>query len=85
MHRFISGKYASEESIGGMVGYVINCEISVVVQLINIDILDKMNKSDCLNIRAPIKGFNYAYISRHTKIGYNVSIDLNHLFFSFNC
>jgi len=87
IHRRIwnQGRVHLEESIGGMVGYVINCEISIVVQLINIEILDKMNKSDCLNIKAPIKGFNYAYISRHTKIGYSISIDLNHLFFSFKC
>lgn len=85
MLRFISGKYATEESIGGMVGYLINSKVSVVVELINKEILNKMSNSDCLNIRTPIKGFNHAYSSTHTKSGHGTSINLNHLFFPFNC
>ncbi len=82
MFRFISGKYAHNESVGGMVGYLIECKVSAVVKLINKEILKKMNASDCLKIDEPIKWFTDAYISKHTKIGCRSSITLHHLFFS---
>ena len=83
MIRFISGKYAYKESVGGMVGYLIGCKVSRVVELINEEILNKMDISDCLEVGDPIKWFKDVYISRHTKIGCGSSITLHHLFFSF--
>jgi len=84
MLRFISGKYAQNESIGAMVGYLFNCKVPIVVDMINSEILKKMNNLDCLKNKTPIGGFNDVYLSCHVKKQYNTKININHLFFSFN-
>ena len=83
MMRFISGKYASNEKIGGMVGYLINREIDSCVKKINERIESIISKVDCLVKSSLSLDFDGIYESRHIRANLN-AILVYHIFMAFN-
>ena len=80
--RFISGKYASNEKIGGMVGYLINEKIDNCVEKINEKVEQKISKFDCLVKSSVSMDFDGIYESNHSRVHLN-AILIYHIFMIF--
>jgi len=87
MFRFLSGKYARNEKVGGMTAYLINCEVLKCVNRINEEILnnDDLTKKDILVINESIiHNFKGLYVSKHNKKKLRDMFLLYHILMQFN-
>lgn len=87
--RFIDGNYSSEVSDAGMLGYVLEGNVSSIVRGVNESMLSdrrrrRLPSSDQLLPLAPPMDFGDAYMSQHRRTGKTESIRLKHLFLSFD-
>lgn len=67
MNRFLSGKYAKNEKVGGMVAYLINRQLLNCVAIINEEVRDKLGIESCLTEMSLIEKFNGLYTSKHKR------------------
>lgn len=87
--RFIDGNYSSEVSDAGMLGYVLEGNVSNIVRGINESMLSdrrrrRLSSSDQLLPLAPPVDFGDAYVSQHHRTEQTEDIRLQHLFLSFD-
>jgi hypothetical protein len=81
--RFLTGKYAKNETTGGMIAYLINREITKCVIKINEQIKRNMSDSNCLVKSSIILDFEGIYQSNHMKNPPNSRFLIYHLFLTF--
>lgn len=81
--RFLSGKYARNETVGGMIAYLINSEITSCVLKINEQIKQNMDDSNCLVKSSVAPGFDGIYQSNHKKPPLSVLFLIYHVFMTF--
>ena len=84
MNRFLSGKYAKNEKVGGMVAYLINRELLNCVAEINEKVMDKLGIENCLTKTRLIKEFNGLYTSKHKRVELLDYFRIYHIFMYFN-
>jgi len=82
--RYLSCKYAKNNSAGSMVGYVRVGEAKIVADRLKQAIGDLSGKAK-LERNDVIKGFCDIYVSKHGRKGGVSPFDIYHLLFQFNC
>jgi hypothetical protein len=88
IYRFILCKYAAGLDDAGVLAYVLAGNAEVIVEDINATMgrirkNPRLPDNNHLTISSPIDGFENVYLSTHTRID-SSSIQLHHLFFSFD-
>lgn len=84
MNRFLSGKYAKNEKVGGMVAYLINSDLLNCVAKINEKVIDKLGIEDCLTEMCLIREFNGLYTSKHKRVELFNYFRIYHIFMFFD-
>lgn len=86
MKRYITGKYSSKMSFGGMVGFMFSNSTKLTVDAINTEISDggELTIADCL-AKGTVKfnGFQDMYTSNHMRSTTGTPFLIYHLFFVF--
>jgi hypothetical protein len=82
--RFLSGKYARDEKIAGMIAYLINSEITSCVLKINEQIKQNVGDSNCLVKSSVVFDYDGVYQSNHKKPPVNTLFLIYHIFMTFN-
>lgn len=83
MNRFLSGKYAKNEKVGGMVAYLINCELLDCVSKINEKVTNKLGIENCLSEMRLIGEFDGLYTSKHKRLKLLDNFQIYHIFMCF--
>jgi hypothetical protein len=81
MKRFLSGKYAAAEKLGGMIAYLLNREVETCVLKINELIKKEMGSTASLTRFAIDVDFNEIFRSIHARS--NIDFTLYHIFMTF--
>jgi len=84
MKRFLTGKYARTEKIGGMVAYLIEKEILSCVLKINDKIQEEIGEADCLVESSLVDNFDGLYQSKHKRARLLDFFLIYHVFMSFS-
>ena len=86
MNRYVSEVYSAQMPRGGMIGYTFDRQISLIVQEINSEIMNRpplTNKDFLINGTINLSGFSDLFVSNHIRNPSRTPFMIYHLFLTF--